>query len=76
MEESVAARGLTLRGFLKRVRDHLAGRDQGYVLIIGMLVMSVLLLLGGALLLQVQRNQQHVTRDRAYTQSLTSISGW
>ncbi len=70
MEASVAARGLTLRGLLKRVRDHLAGRDQGYVLIIGMLVMSVLLLLGGALLLQVQRNQQHVTRDRAYTQSL------
>lgn len=66
----MAARGLTYGRLVKRVRNHLSSGDGGYVLIIGMLVVFVLLLLGGALLVQVQRNQQNVQRDRAYTQSL------
>ncbi|MBN1319234.1 MAG: hypothetical protein JXA87_00190 [Thermoleophilia bacterium] len=66
----MAPRGVTQRRLLKRVRGLLLAKDDGYVLILGMLVMFVMLLMGGALLLQVQRNQQHVQRDRAYTQSL------
>ncbi len=53
------------------IRRHRRSSDQtGYALIIAMVVISTLVLMGGVLLVQLQRNQQHVQRDRAYTQSL------
>jgi len=65
----VAASGAHGYQILRRIGRRLGRRNEGYVLIVAMLVMCAVLLLGGVLLLQVQRNQQHVQRDRAYTQS-------
>jgi hypothetical protein len=45
-------------------------REDGYVLILAVMVVTAMLMLGALLLAQVQVNQQHVVRDRAYTQSL------
>ncbi len=62
-----------IRGRWTKGRDnrlHNRGDEQGYVLILGMLVVFTLLLLGSVVLAQVQTNQQHVQRDRSYTQSL------
>ena len=49
----------------------LAGRDErGYVMILAMLVLVALGLASAALLASALTNQQHVSRDRSYTQSL------
>ena len=45
-------------------------REEGYVLILAMLVLMILGSMAMALVASVQANQQHVSRDRAYTQSL------
>ncbi|MCL4369169.1 MAG: hypothetical protein M1337_08415 [Actinobacteria bacterium] len=48
-----------------------AGDEGGYVLIVVMLVLMAIGLLSATLLAEILVNQQHVTRDRAYTQSLS-----
>lgn len=56
---------------MRRMQDRLCPRGEGgYVLILAMLVTLSMVLLGGLLLSQILVNQQHVQRDRAYTQSL------
>lgn len=53
-------------------RSRLAGRgQQGYVLILAMLILVALGMASATLLTATLVNQQHVSRDRAYTQSLT-----
>ncbi len=44
--------------------------EHGYVLILAMLILTAMGMAAATLLTQVLTNQQHVTRDRAYTQSL------
>ena len=52
-------------------RVRLAGRgEHGYVLILAMLILVAMGMAAATLLTQVLTNQQHVTRDRAYNQSL------
>ena len=52
-------------------RVKLAGQEQqGYVLILAMLILVAVGMAAATLLTQVQTNQQHVTRDRAYSESL------
>ena len=52
-------------------RAALAGRgDRGYVMILALLILTAVGIAAATLLTQVLTNQQHVTRDRAYTQSL------
>lgn len=52
-------------------RLRLAGRkEHGYVLILALLILTAIGIAAAALLTQVLTNQQHVIRDRAYTQSL------
>jgi Tfp pilus assembly protein PilX len=52
-------------------RFRLASRgEHGYVLILAMLILVAVGMATATLLMQVLVNQQHVTRDRAYTQSL------
>jgi Tfp pilus assembly protein PilX len=52
-------------------RLRLAGTSQrGYVLILAMLILVALGIASAALLTATLRNQQHVSRDRTYTQSL------
>jgi hypothetical protein len=65
----VGANTRTGARLLSRLR--LAGREQqGYVLILAMLILLVISLGAATLLTQVNTNQQHVTRDRAYSDSL------
>ncbi len=71
MAAKVVALGQSIVRFARgRVRPHNGGNESGYVLILVMLVMVAIGLLGALLLVQVQVNQQHVQRDRAYNQSL------
>jgi hypothetical protein len=51
-------------------RLRLAAREEGYVLILAMLILVAVGMAAATLLVQVLTNQQHVTRDRAYSQSL------
>ena len=53
-------------------RIRLTGRgQQGYVLILAMLILVALGIAAATLLAAALTNQQHVSRDRSYTQSLT-----
>jgi hypothetical protein len=61
------------RGIAQRLL-HRAGRvgrgNDGYVLILALLILTALGIAAATLLAQVLTNQQHVSRDRAYSQSL------
>lgn len=45
-------------------------KEHGYVLILALLILTAIGMASATLVTQVLTNQQHVTRDRAYTQSL------
>ena len=51
------------------LRERLGG-DSGYVLILVMLVLTAVIMMSATLLSVVLVNNQHVARDRTYTQSL------
>ena len=55
---------------LVRRAGHVIRGDRGYVLILAMLVLTAVGMLAATLITSVLTNQQHVTRDRSYTQSL------
>jgi hypothetical protein len=58
------ARGLASRFRLAYQAEH------GYVLILAMLILVAVGLISASLVMQVLANQQHVSRDQAYTESL------
>jgi hypothetical protein len=58
---------------VKRVLSYWRGRiagEQGYILIMVMLVLMVVGMMAATLMAGVAVNQQHVSRDKAYTESL------
>ena len=69
---------LRLSGRLRR-----GGQEGGYIIILVMLVLMVVGMMATTLLASISVNQQHVSRDRAFTQSLAvaeaglnSSCGW
>jgi type II secretory pathway pseudopilin PulG len=56
---------LRLSGRLRR-----GGQEEGYIIILVMLVLMVVGMMATTLLASISVNQQHVSRDRAFTQSL------
>ncbi|MHB0980826.1 MAG: hypothetical protein ACYC5Q_12290 [Thermoleophilia bacterium] len=55
---------------MNRTRDRMASSEDGYILAVAMLVLLVIAMMSATLLAAIVVNQQHVRRDRAYTQSL------
>jgi type II secretory pathway pseudopilin PulG len=58
-----------VRRFVEHWRARLAGQ-RGYILILVMLVLMVVGMMAATLMASITINQQHVGRDKAYTQSL------
>jgi type II secretory pathway pseudopilin PulG len=58
-----------VKSLVSRWRTRLAG-ESGYILIVVMLVLVVVGMMASTLIAAVAVNQQHVGRDKAYTQSL------
>ncbi len=54
----------------RSLRAHLLGREEGYVLPLAILMLVALGIMAAVLLASITVNQQHVSRDRSFTQSL------
>ncbi len=65
----MASRGGVFRRIVRRFWD-LRRAQEGYILILAMLILMAMGMAAATLLVAAQVNQQHAARDRAYTESL------